>query len=222
MVDLCIQIIVGIVAGVISSFVFWLFSFKRTGVKIHFADKIAEYHYEDEEEPIRYRIKFANIGNHDLLDCRCICHIKISLPTGVNGEYRKNLADLNLGVGGYALVIRGNKSSKKDGKVYAKFHTICMTPDAMEEYARPVYSERIREKAKAGTLKVWDVIQEYKGSFRLMFYIIGTDPMNGRIIVKNSKEYSYDDIELGEYVGVTEGGRGKDFLKKGFRIENYH
>ena len=75
--NIVIDIIIGVLASLISSVIFWFLTFKLSRTKLVFSDYVEKSQDKIDPETCRYRIKTINIGNRDLYEVSFVARLVI-------------------------------------------------------------------------------------------------------------------------------------------------
>lgn len=183
----CESLILGIIASLAASVVFWLLTFKISGTAVIFSEVIERSISATDEKCPRYRIRIANNGNRDLIEVSIKAKIIVRLS-------KDNTTFLDVGNGGYMAIL----PRRKKGKIQTSTVTIYPGELALGEYKKSFYCSSIREKAEAGNLSVEDIFESYGDKVSIIIYVFGNDHLTGARRLAQ-KEYSRSDIKEGSF-----------------------
>lgn len=193
--DYLINIILGISASIIASFVFWLFSFRISRTKVIFSKNI-EKSKNTGEYPgkNRYRIMMLNSGKRDLIEVSFM--VKIS----INREGTTNYTYLKLGNDNRLPVMYGKAHQFKnlESRCAHKL-TIRFSPTGLTEFKKNFYAKSIQDKAKTGKLSLDDIFNEYGENVSLTIFTYGNDSLTGARRMFCSPDYDISSVKNGIY-----------------------
>lgn len=189
-------ILVAIICSVIASYLFWLFSFKATNVKLIFAYQIERSKSTQAGTNSRYRLKIINVGKRDLLELNIIAKLSIQRNKIKNNCY------LRLGHQEIIPILYGKKhqneiNNKNKGFAWTlQFH---LTDDFLQEFSKTIYPETIRSAAALEQLTLDDIFAEFGKKARITIYAFGYDAVTGARKMFVSSSYTINDIWIGKY-----------------------
>ena len=158
-------ILVAIICSVIASYLFWLFSFKATKVRVIFSDQIERSKSTQAGTNYRYRLKITNVGDRDLLELSILAKLSIQRNKISNNCY------LRLGHHEIIPILYGKrhqnkiKNRRKGFAWTLEFH---LTDDFYQEFSKNIYSKKIRNAAVLRQLTLDDIFAEYGKKARLI------------------------------------------------------
>lgn len=203
-------ILLPIGVSIFSSFLFWFITFKHTDIKILFADYIDKRKdsFQGQEPCYKYKIRICNTGRRELIELTIFAKLMIEMAPGV-----ENTAYFT--VGDEVLPRLKNRISRKEARSLGRYDrrtnryrryfqymgTIYSNASVYNEFSKMLYTESIRDKAKAEKLVIDDIFEAYPDAV-LEFYVFGNDSLTGAWKMFVSKRYGKSDIIVGTYHSV--------------------
>jgi len=190
-----IEVLVAIIASLLASYLFWYFTFVKTGVKIEFYDNLERK--RDSGQP-EIRVMFRNTGKRDLIELRMIAVLAVNM--GINKKRRVYSAHFKAGNDGEVPVLWGKTSVKKnDKKSLTRALTLYPNESAYEEFRKNYYPSRIKKRAVSRELSLNDImISKSTEIAAITVYVFGNDSKTGARKVFH-KRYSITDVMDGEF-----------------------
>jgi len=195
-------VLTGVVASVIASFIaspiFWYLTFYKSSTKIEFSSKIEKsLAVVDGAGKYRYRVKFINSGKKDLHEVSFL--VKLS----VRHEKTANFTYLGLGNESRLPILYGREQQTGSSKKGCEIATLYPTQTTFSEFKKSLYADAIREKAKAESLTLDDILEEYKDRCEIVIFAYGNDAVTGARKMYESTVYKYgDNIREGRFSSV--------------------
>lgn len=204
------NMILAIICSVIASYLFWLYSFKKTRVKVIFSDQIEKSKSKHNINNYRYRLKIINIGKRDLHELSFVAKLSIRRKRSTNSSF------LRLGHQEIIPILYGKKhQNKKENKHIGfswtlQFH---LTDDFFQEFSKNLYPAQIRSKARSRELTLDDIFYEFKEKARISVYAFGYDSATGARKMFVSKPYTIEDMKVGKFNHGAEKDKYCNYVK---------
>ncbi len=153
------SILSGILASLIAAVVFWLLSYKISGVRIRFPKQLIFEKTPDGKRDTKIiRIKLVNSGWRNMIDVELYGAIALR---DFGEEKHIHIARFRVGITDKVLSIKGESERRKKQTLGAIYQTLYFEEEAYTEYKKRIYSERIRNLAENEKLCIWDIFEEY-------------------------------------------------------------
>ncbi len=214
------SIVNGIFASLVAAVVFWLLSYKVSGVRIRFPGNLIFGKTSDGKIDKRtIRIKIVNSGWRNMIDVEMYGSISLR---DFGEEQHTHTARFGVGITDKVLSIKGECERRKKQMVGAIYQTLYFEKEAYTEYTKEIYSKRIRDLAKQEKLCIWDIMNEYEDKAFLKISILGTDKVTGRRILFESPEYLLKDILFGKYKSPKyDKNYNRNYLRECLIVEEF-
>lgn len=179
------EFIIGIISGVVSSFLVWWILFHFITPLIRFSEKISKQSSSNSTTGWIYRIKFENAGRRGIVDVELYAKLSVR---GLNPQRPRNLEITYLPVsfGGRIPLLQPVRFTHRR-------HLIRVDPNKAEEFKRKIYPNNIQRKAEENKLTLDDLLNLGTES-RLEIIAMGYDKFSKAHKVFVSKRYRKQDI----------------------------
>ncbi|MBS1572994.1 MAG: hypothetical protein JST62_11405 [Bacteroidetes bacterium] len=186
------DIIISTLTGVVASFFVWWLTFKYLVPKINFADKISKLQTDENGSGFRYRIKFENSGNRNIIDLQVLIRLRIR---GIRQEQPKNWEVVYLPTSSLeyknVAIVRPASSSGLRPVLEIKTYEC-------DYFQRTIFPDNIRILAQNNQLTLDQVLNiGQEAEFQIM--VLGYDEFSGARKFYESKNYTINDIAEGHF-----------------------
>ncbi|MCL2377356.1 MAG: hypothetical protein FWC76_08205 [Defluviitaleaceae bacterium] len=197
-------VVIGIVASLLSSGIWWWATHKKKWANIKFSNCLQIKPVEFSDLPGKYQIAFkiANIGSSDFEQV----NLDAKLAVRVKGRGLQN-AYLAVGWGGnYVNRLWGQKNIKRvngEPNKYTFILPIYLSDQAFSRFSGTMFMEDIKQKAERKELSLWDVFKAYPDEAHLTLFAYGYEVATGLRKTFESKRYTFNDIEALKFQGLS-------------------
>jgi hypothetical protein len=192
------ELVVGLVFGIISSFIAWGILFHYLVPELQFAPEISKVGLkkgEDDESGYRYRFRIENAGRRDIIDIELIARVSIK---GIRKENTWNTVHVPLSSDGSSSYRIPILRPAKRGKVGQR-KTIRLYPNSTNMLqGQSIFPKELRDQAKDGTLLL-DNLLRLGSDAKLEVVAFCYDSFSGTRKLFISNPYTIKDIREGGF-----------------------
>lgn len=190
-----------IIISIISSFIFWVLTFKISRTKVIFSKVLVKPNdtLTDIKKNYGFRIRYANIGHRDLIE------VSVYAKLVIHNIERNHIFFLDVsspGKEGFVTILsRFSIKNRKEGS-YCRTMTLYPSDSLQHELSKKKYPKKIRKLAEKGKVQFKDIFDEYGVNVSIIICVYGNDRTTGARKMFQSKSYTMYDIEEGEFYGI--------------------
>jgi len=189
--EFILTIVIGVVTGVIASWLFWFLLYYGLAPKIAFSREISKRASKTRGCGYEYSIKLYNIRKRSAVDAQLSAYVTIP---GISSPVTDDVYYVPLGTNRIMEMIPKSKPGRNA-------HLVILNLDKerfIKIFNRPYFPDSVRSLAGEGKLSLEDVLRIRDGSFfRLLVKL--NDSVSGAVKVCRSKDYVLDDIVFGKF-----------------------
>lgn len=197
------NIISNIFFSFVASLFFWILTFKISFTKIIFSEKLvkSKNSLTDAKKTYGYRVRFANIGFHDLTEITLVAKLVINAGTR---DFVYFLDIANFREHYFITSIPGILTNRIKNMSNIRTLTLYPSETMLHELSKKKYPKNIRKLAKKKKIQFEDIFNEFGENVAIIIYIYGNDKSTGTRKMFESQHYTIKDIEDGMFYGSKE------------------
>ena len=190
-----------IIISIISSFIFWILTFKISRTKVIFSKVLVKPNdtLTDIKKNYGFRIRYANVGQRDLIE------VSVFAKLVIHNVERNHIFFLDVsspGKQGFITVLsRLSFKNRKEGG-YCRTMTLYPSESMQHEFTKIKYPENVRQVADNDVINFKDIFDEYGENVTIQVFVYGNDRVTGARKMFESKLYTMHDIEEGDFCGI--------------------
>ena len=189
--ELLLSVVIGVVTGVIASWLFWNVLYYGFAPKIEFSEAISKREAPARGCGFEYCIKMYNVRRRIAVDARLTAYVTIP---GLSSAATDDVYYLPLGTKRIMEMIPKSRPGRNAHLVILNLDKERFT----EIFSRVYFPERVRLLAGERRLCLEDVLGVKEGS-HLRLLVKVTDSVSGATLVHQSKDYELKDIIYGNF-----------------------
>lgn len=187
-----LNVLLPILTGVLASYAVWLYTFRYLVPKIRFSPQISKISTEENNSNWKYRFKFENYGERNMIDITVIVRLQIQ---GLKKNLTKNWQNIYIKSTGnnYKNIAIIRPLRKKGRRIVVEIKTY-----ECDFFQKNLFSEEIRSAATNKSLTLEDVLKLGRKA-NLQIMLLGYDEFSGTRKLFQSKIYTVEDIAEGYF-----------------------